>query len=132
MKNLIFTDETLNQSKKNGIVFWQKTGFLRHCNDLGFQSMITLVERKFSPTDVEKIGNSCFFEFDNEEKKNIYLELKKEPDSKNFFIYGEADAGYTDSEFHEFALIVVSYIAKQIGCKFYVCDTTDFIKNNRV
>lgn len=128
MKNLIFTADTLNHSKKNGIVFWQKTGFLRHCNELGFHTMITLVERKFSPTDVEKIGNTCFFEFDNEEKKNIYLELKKEPDSKNFFIYGEADTGYTDSEFHKFALDVVSYIAKQIGCKFYVNDTTDFLK----
>ena len=53
MKNLIFSqDNSIEPNgsiglQKCGIIFWQKTGFLRHCNELGFQSIVTLINKKF-------------------------------------------------------------------------------------
>ena len=66
MKNLIFSqDNSIDPNgsigiQKCGIIFWQKTSFLRHCNELGFQSVITLVSKKFLPTNIQNCGDTCF------------------------------------------------------------------------
>ena len=138
MKNLICSND--NSIEPNGaigiqtcgIIFWQKTGFLRHCNELGFQTIMELVKRKFAPTSVQKSENCFFFTFDNDDEKIIFVSLKQEKKSKHFFIYGESHTAYTDVAFHIFALNVVSYIAKQIGCKFYVNDATGYLENRSV
>ena len=138
MKNLISSKDNSIQpngaigKQKCGIIFWQKTGFLRHCNYLGFQSMITLISKKFSPSNIQNNGESCFFQFDNDDKKIIYLSLKKETNSKHYFIYGESHTVYADSKFHILALDVASYIGKQIGCKFFVDDATDFLEHQSI
>lgn len=135
MKNLIFSkDNSIEPNgvigiQKYGIIFWQKTGFLRHCNELGFQSIISLIKKKYSPTSVRTNGNVCFVQFDNDDKKMIFLSLKKERNSKHCFIYGESHTVYADSGFHLFALEIVSYIAKNIGCKFYVDDATGYLEH---
>jgi hypothetical protein len=135
MKNLICSND--NSIEPNGaigiqtcgIIFWQKTGFLRRCNELGFQTIIELVKRKFAPTSVQK-GENCFFlTFDNDDKKIIFVSLKQEKKSKHHFIYGESHTAYTDVDFHIFALNFVSYISRQIGCKFYVNDATGYLEN---
>lgn len=59
----------------------------------------------------------------------IFLSLKKERNSKHYFIYGESYTAYADAEFHLFVLEVVSYIAKSSGCKFYVDDATGFLQH---
>ena len=135
MKNLIPSKDNSIQpngaigKQKCGIIFWQKTGFLRHCNYIGFQSMIALINKKFSPSNIQNNGEYCFIQFDNNDEKIIYLSLKQEPNSKHCFIYGESHTVYADSRFHIFALNVVSYIGKQIGCKFFVDDATDFLEH---
>lgn len=135
MKKLIFSkDNSIEPNgaigiQKCGIIFWQKTGFLRHCNELDFQSMIILIKNKYSPTSVQIDGNVCFIQFDNDVKKMIFLSLKKERNSKHCFIYGESHTVYADAEFHLFALEVVNYIAKNIGCKFYVDDATGYLEH---
>lgn len=135
MKNIIFSkDNSIEPNgsigiQKCGIIFWQKTVFLRHCNELGFQSMITLIKKKYSPTSVQIDGNVCFVQFDNDEKKIIFLSLEKERNGKHCYIYGESHTVYADSEFHLFALEVVNYIAKNIGCKFYVDDATGYLEH---
>ena len=135
MKKLIFSkDNSIEPNgaigiQKCGIIFWQKTGFLRHCNELGFQSMIISIKNKYSPTSVQIDGNVCFIHFDNDAKKMIFLSLKKERNSKHCFIYGESHTVYADAEFHLFALEVVTYIAKNIGCKFYVDDATGYLEH---
>lgn len=58
--------------------------------------------------------------------------MEKEPDSNYNFIYGESHTVYADFEFHLFSLGVVSYISKQIGCKFYVDDATKFLEHHSV
>ena len=79
MKNLIPSKDNSIEPRgaigkqKCGIIFWQKTGFLRHCNDLGFQSMITLINKKFSPTNIQNHGEFCFIQFDNDEEKTFYV-----------------------------------------------------------
>ena len=135
MRNLIPSKDNSIQpngaigKQKCGIIFWQKTGFLRHCNYLGFQSIITLINKNFSPTNIQNRGESGFIQFDNDDKKTLYLSLKKENDSKHYFIYGESHTVYADASFHIFALKIVSYIGKQIGCKFFVDDATDYLKH---
>ena len=138
MNNLIFShDNSIEPNgaigiQKRGIIFWQKTGFLRHCNALGFQSIVTLINRKFSPTNIQNCDNACFIQFDNNENKIIYLTLKKELDSNHLYIYGESHTVYTDFEFHILALNVVSYISKQIGCKFFVDDATEYLEHRSI
>ena len=135
MKNLIFSqDNSIDPNgaiglQKCGIIFWQKTGFLRHCNQLGFQSIITLIDKKFSPTNIQHNGDTCFIQFDNDDNKIIYLSLKKERNSNHYFVYGESHTVYTNAEFHLLSLDVVNYISKQIGCKFYVYDATRFLEH---
>ncbi len=135
MKNLIPSKDNSIQpngaigKQKCGIIFWQKTGFLRHCNYLGFQSMITLINKKFSPSDIQNNGECCFLQFDNDDEKIVYLSLKKERDSNHCFIYGESHTVYVDADFHIFALKIVSYIGKQIGCKFFVDDATGYLEH---
>lgn len=135
MKNLIsYNDNSfqLNEvivKQKFGIIFWQKTGFLRYCNYIGFQSMIKLINKKFSPSNIQNYGESCFIQFDNDDKKIIYLSLKKKTNSKHCFIYGEAHTVYADSKFHILALDIISYIGEQIGCKFFVDDATNFLEH---
>lgn len=135
MKNLILSqDNSIEPNgaigiQKCGIIFWQKTGFLRHCNELGFQSMISLIKKKYSPTSVQIDGDVCFIQFDHDEKKVIFLSLKKERNSNHKFIYGESHTAYVNAEFHLFALEIVSYIAKNIGCKFYVDDATGYLEH---
>ena len=79
MENLIFSqDNSIEPNgaigvQKCGIVFWQKTGFLRYCNALGFQSIITLVNKKFSPSNIQNLGDTCFVQFDNDDNKIIFL-----------------------------------------------------------
>ena len=135
MKNLISSKDNSIQpngaigKQKCGIIFWQKTGFLRHCNYIGFQSMITLINKKFSPSNIQNHGESCFIQFDNSDEKIIYLSLKQKPNSKHCFIYGESHTVYADSKFHMLALDVVSYIGIQIGSKFFVDDATDILEH---
>ena len=135
MKNLIFSKYNSIEPKgaigiqKCGIIFWQKTGFLHHCNKLAFQSMISLIKKKYAPTSVQINGNVCFIQFDNDENKIIYLSLKKKRYSKYKFIYGESHTAYVNAEFHLFALEIVSYIAKNIGSKFYVDDATGYLEH---
>ena len=84
MKNLIFSqDNSIEPNgaiglQKCGIIFWQKTGFLRHCNELGFQSIITLINKKFSPTNIQNYGDTCFFEFDNDDNNRRCLQQEKQ------------------------------------------------------
>lgn len=78
---------------------------------------------------MQEFVNCFFLQFDNDNEKIIYLTLKKEKKSKHFFVYGESHTAYTDADFHVFALNVVSYISKQIGCKFYVNDATGYLEN---
>ncbi len=136
MKNLIFSqDNSIEPNgaigrQKCGIIFWQKTGFLRHCNRLGFQSIITLINKKFSPSNIQNCGDTCFVEFGNDNSKTIYISLKKEQNSNHYFIYGESHTVYADAEFHLFALEVVRYISKQIGCKFFVDDATRYLEHH--
>ena len=118
--------------QKCGIVFWQKTGFLRHCNRLGFQSILTLVTKKYSPTKVQMMDDSCYLQFDSDDNKTIYLALKNETNSKHCFIYGESHTVYAGFDFHIFALNVVCYIAKNIGCKFYVDNATLYLEHQSV
>ena len=138
MKNLIFSqDNSIEPNgaiglQKCGIIFWQKTGFLRHCNELGFQSIITLINKKFLPTNIQNYGDTCFIQFDNDDNKIIFLSLKKERNANHYFIYGESHTVYANAEFHLFSLDVVSYISKQIGCKFYVDDATKFLEHHSV
>ena len=135
MKNLIFTKD--NSIEPNGaigrqtcgIIFWQKTGFGRHCNELGFRSMIRLIEKKYSPTSVSMDRDVCFIEFDNDAMKVIFLRLKKERNSNHKFLYGESHTVYANAEFHLFSLEIVSYIAKNIGSKFYVDDATGYLQH---
>lgn len=135
MKNLIFSkDNSIEPNgaigiQRCGIIFWQKIGFLHYCNELGFQSMITLIKKKYCPTSVQIDGNVCFVQFDNDEKKIIFLSLKKVRNGKHCYIYGESHTVYADAEFHLFALEIVSYIAKNIGCKFYVDDATGYLEH---
>ena len=138
MKNLIASkDDSINPNgtigiQKCGLIFWQKTGFLRHCNYRGFQSMITLISKRFGPTNIQNRGESCFIQFDNNEEKILYLSLKKEKNSKKSFIYGESHTVYADADFHILMLRVVSYIAKQIGCKFFIDDVTGYLKHHSI
>ena len=138
MKNLIPSKDNSIEpdgaigKQKCGIIFWQKTGFLRHCNYLGFQSIITLISKEFSPTNIQNNGELCFIQFDNDEEKTFYLSLKKERDTNHYFIYGESQTVYVDADFHIFALKIASYIGKQIGCKFFVDDATDYLEHRSI
>lgn len=135
MKRLIFSkDNSINPNsaigiQKCGIIFWQKTSFLCHCNERGFRFIVNLIKKEYSPTFVQIDGNDCFIKFDNDEKKVIFLSLKKERNSNHKFIYGESHTAFVNAEFHLFILEIVSYIAKNIGCKFYVDDATGFLEH---
>lgn len=138
MKNLIYTkDNSINPNgpigiQSCGVIFWQKTGFLRHCNELVFQSTITLVKKKYSPTYVQIDGKVCFIQFDNDKEKMVFLSLKRERNSKHYYIYGESHTAYTNTDFHLFVLELISFIAKNIGCKFYVDDATGYLEHRSV
>ena len=54
--------------------------------------------------------------------------LFQERNSNHKFIYGESHTAYVNAEFHLFALEIVSYIGKNIGCKFYVDDATGYLE----
>ncbi len=114
--------------QKCGIVFWQKTGFLRHCNRLGFKTIITLISKKFKPTSSKCYENECFITFGNDEEI-IYLSLKKDKNSNHYFIYGESHTVYANLEFHLLVLEIISFIAKNIGTCFFVDDATSFIEH---
>ncbi len=133
MKNLIFSHDNSIEPKgaigiqKCGVIFWQKNGFLRHCNKLGFHSIIALIEKRFSPSSINLENETAFIEFDNSDSKTIYLTLKKEKNSNHFYIYGESHTIYADANFHLLVLEIISFIGKQIGTKFYVDDATNFL-----
>ncbi len=111
-----------------GIVFWQKTGFLRHCNLRGFYAIVQLVSRKCAPTGVDWLNDRlAVFVFDHDKNKSIYLMLKQDPGSKRQYLYGASPTARTDADFHMFALDVVETIAKHIGTKFYVNDATGYV-----
>ena len=115
-----------------GIIFWQKTGFLRHCSEPGLRSVVYLIERKYKPSSIQNNGNDYFIEFDKNEEKVIFLSLKKERNSRHSFIYGESHTVYAGHEFHIFALEIVEYISRQIGCRFYVDDATGYLESRSV
>ncbi|MBE6794258.1 MAG: DUF4375 domain-containing protein [Ruminococcaceae bacterium] len=119
------------RSSSAGIEFWQKTGFLRHCNETGFRSIIALISKKFSPVSViETCKNTYFLHFDKDNNfKSVLLRLCNERNSKNTYIDGSSDTTYTDIEFHILVLEIIGYIAKNIGCKFYVDDSTGYIEH---
>lgn len=135
MKNLIASKD--NSIKPNGTIgiqkcginFWQKTGFLRHCNRLGFRAVITLINKKFSPSHINNYDDSSYIYFGDDDKTALFLKLEKEAGSKHYFIYGECHTVYGDPDFHVFILQVVSYIGKQIGCKFFVDDATGYLEH---
>lgn len=122
-----FEDEGTYGKQECGMVFWQKTGFLRHCNELGFSSIVKLIEKKYTPTKVEFLPQQCFITFDNDENKMIYLTLKPEKDLKHLYIYGESHTVYAGIDFHIKSLEIVLFIAKQIGSDFFVNDATAYI-----
>jgi hypothetical protein len=138
MKNLIPSKDNSIEPRgaigkqKCGMIFWQKTGLLRHCNYPGFQAVIALIDKKFAPSHIDNRGERCFIQFDNDDEKIIYLSLKKEANSKHSFVYGECHTAYTDSDFHVFALNVVSCIGKELGCKFFVDDASDFLVHRSI
>lgn len=115
-----------------GIIFWQKTGFLQHCNELGFASIVKLIDRNYSPTDIQFSGRTCLIKFSNDDKKVVHLALKQEPNSKHLFIYGEAHTASTDSKFHLFTLELICFIAKQIGTKFFVDDASGYVQHGSI
>jgi len=112
-----------------GIVFWQKTGFLRHCNKLGLQSIVTLITKKYTPTKVETDGECYFIEFENDKNKILFLTLKNKNGTRNYFIYGEAHTAYVDEDFHLKTLDIIAFISKQIGTRFFVNDATGYLEN---
>lgn len=138
MKNLISSkDNSIEHDggigkQKCGLIFWQKTGFLKHCNYLKFQAVITLIDKQFSPTNIQNHGTYCFIQFDNNEEKILYICLKKQKNSKRYFIYGEAHTVYVNSDFHIFALNIISYIGKELICKFFVDDATGYLEHRSV
>ena len=75
------------------------------------------------------LDNSCFLQFDSDDEKTIYLTLKNERNSKNCFLYGESHTVYAGFDFHIFSLKVVCFIAKNIGCKFFVDDATQYLEH---
>ena len=75
------------------------------------------------------LDNSCFLQFDSDDEKTIYLTLKNERNSKNCFIYGESHTVYAGFDFHILSLKVVCFIAKNIGCKFFVDDATQYLEH---
>lgn len=116
--------------QKCGIIFWQKTSFFRHCNKRKFQSIITFIDSKFKPTLIRLYEYTCFIQFDNDDEKIIYVTLKKK--GNHYFIYGEAHTVYAGVDFHLFALNIVSSIAKQMGCNFYVDDATEYLNHRSI
>ncbi len=122
----------VSRSCSDGIEFWQKTGFLRHCNETGFRSIVALVSKRFSPVSViETCKNHCVLHFDKDNNfKSVYLRLCNERNSKNTYIAGASSTTYTDIEFHLLVLEIISFIAKNIGCKFYVDDSTGYIEHH--
>ena len=136
MSKLIFTrDNSIEPNgmigiQQWGIIFWQKTGFLRHCSEFSLKSIVALIDKKFSPLSIlESCRNVYFIHFGNDKAKIIFLTLKRERNSKRLFLYGESHTVYADAEFHILALEIVSYIAKQIGCKFFVDDGTGYLEH---
>ena len=68
-------------------------------------------------------------QLDPDEKKWIFLSLEKERNSNHHFLYGESHTIFAGAEFHLFALEIVGYIAKNLGCKFYVDDATGYLEH---
>ncbi|MBQ8836947.1 MAG: hypothetical protein IJ002_05520 [Clostridia bacterium] len=115
--------------QKNGIIFWQKTGFMRHCNALGLQSFVTLAIKQFSPINARLEVNNYVLEFDDAGTKTIRIGLKQEPNSTNCALFGEAHTVGTDKEFHILVLEVIEFISKHMGCKFFVDDASGFLES---
>lgn len=115
--------------QKWGIIFWQKTGFMRHCNALGLQSFVTLAIKQFSPINVRLEVNNYVLEFDDTGTKVIRIGLKQEPNSTNCALFGEAHTVGTDKEFHILVLEVIEFISKHMGCKLFVDDATGFLES---
>ena len=117
------------RSSSGEIEFWQQTGFLRHCTETGFRSIIALISKRFSPVSViETCKNTYFLHFDKDNNfKSVFLRLCNERNSKNTYIDGASSTAYTDIEFHILVLEIIGFIAKNIGCKFYVDDSSGYI-----
>lgn len=114
-----------------GIIFWQKTGLFRHCNLNGFKSIVSLVVKKYVPTNVlQQDDQTYYLTFNNNEDETVFLSLKPEENGRHSYILGESHTAYTSSEFHLLALDMVEYIAKTIGSKFYVDDATGYIDHH--
>lgn len=111
-----------------GIIFWQKVGFLRHCNLNGYNAIISLLKNKYKPTRIDRGNDFSFLVFDNDEEKIVYITLKNERNGKHFFLYGEAHIAYTDAEFHIKVLAMIAFIAHHMGTAFYVNDATNYDK----
>lgn len=111
-----------------GIIFWQKTGFLRYCNQIGFNSIITLIDKKFKPTMIDRRSDHTYITFDNDDTKVIYIRLKQDSKGKKF-IYGESHTAYTDANFHLKVLDIVGFISKHIGSSFFVDDATNYLEH---
>ncbi len=136
MNNLVASNDNSIEPRgaigkqKFGIIFWQKRGFYKLYSNRRFRSIISIVNQNFSPTMIQNIGSSYYLQFDNDDKKTIFLTLKKK-----FFrslIYGEVHTAYTDPDFHIFALNVVDYISNEIGGKFFVDDATGYLEHRSV
>lgn len=92
--------------------------------------MIHFLKDTFLPTSVQESENVCFIQFDNNEEKIIYLTLKKEKKSNQFFLYGEFHTVCADTNFHLFVLHIVDCIAEKLKCKFYVDDATGYLDHH--
>ena len=115
-----------------GIIFWQKTGFLRRCNLNGFTALMSLAAKNFAPTDVfMQEPQTCYLTFNGCAKNVIFIQLKSDKNG-HFYIYGEAHTAYANRKFHLFALDVVEFIARNTGCRFYVDDATGYIGQRSV
>ena len=120
------TVKEVMKEQDRGIIFKQKTGFLRRCNALGFRSIVSLIERNFNPFNIYLSENSATISFDYDEKKMVYLFLKQEEDNKKKrYIYGEAPFNQRNNDFHLTVIEIIKFISKNFGTSFYVDDTAN-------
>lgn len=138
MKNLIPSKDNSIQPngaigiQKCGIVFWQKTEAWHQGNQSVFQSAVDFIAAVFAPTSVQRNGNACFLQFENDEKKTIFL-MRKNRNVKmlnRFFLCGESHTAYADAKFHLFVLHVLDCTAEKLGCKFCVDDATGYLEHH--
>lgn len=131
MRNPALFPKTAIGKQECGVIFWQKTGFLTHCSQKRFKAIIDAVTEKFSPTNIARQGDrSYFLTFGGNENEVIYLTLKPKDTGNHSYVYGESGTVYAGKAFHLFALDVAGFIAKHVGCRFYIDDATGYVDHH--